>query len=91
MPKTPAFMPDLSADALGDAWKSLSGLNLPAQTLQQLQREYVEGATALWNQTLQGLAPNGAAARAQAAGPALCRARNGRRTRQRPTPRRCTC
>jgi polyhydroxyalkanoate synthase len=60
MPKTPAFMPDLSADALGDAWKSLSGLNLPAQTLQQLQREYVEGATALWNQTLQGLTPNGA-------------------------------
>ena len=60
MPKTPAFMPDLSADALGDAWKSLSGLNLPAQALQQLQREYVEGATALWNQTLQGLAPNAA-------------------------------
>jgi len=60
MPKTPAFMPDLNADALGDAWKSLSGLNLPAQTLQQLQREYVEGATALWNQTLQGLAPHGA-------------------------------
>ncbi len=60
MPKTPAFMPDLSADALGDAWKNLSGLNLPAQTLQQLQREYVEGATALWNQTLQGLTPNGA-------------------------------
>ena len=60
MPKTPAFMPDLSPDALGDAWKSLSGLNLPAQALQQLQSEYVEGATALWNQTLQGLTPNGA-------------------------------
>jgi polyhydroxyalkanoate synthase len=59
-------MPDLGADAmssaLGSAFKNLAGLNLPAQTLQQLQREYVEGATALWNQTLQGLAPNGAQA-----------------------------
>ena len=66
MPKPPTFMPDLGADAmssaLGSAFKNLADLNLPAQTLQQLQREYVEGATALWNQTLQGLAPNGAQA-----------------------------
>jgi polyhydroxyalkanoate synthase len=66
MPKPPNFMPDLGADAmgtaLGEAFKSLAGLKLPAQTLQQLQREYVEGATALWNQTLQGLAPNGSEA-----------------------------
>ena len=64
MPKPPTFMPDLGADAmssaLGSAFKNLAGLNLSAQTLQQLQREYVEGATALWNQTLQGLVPNGA-------------------------------
>ena len=63
MPKNNSFLPDLGADALGtalgDAWKSLSGLNLPAQSLQQLQNDYVQGATALWNHTLQGLAPNG--------------------------------
>ncbi|HRH88727.1 MAG TPA: class I poly(R)-hydroxyalkanoic acid synthase [Rubrivivax sp.] len=52
---------------MGDAWKSLSGLNLAPQTLQQLQREYVEGATALWNSSLQGLAAGGAASAASAA------------------------
>ncbi len=70
MPKPPNFMPDLNADAmsaaLGDAFKSLAGLSLQPQALQQLQRDYVEGATALWNGMLHGLAPNGAATAAAA-------------------------
>ena len=56
---TPAnsFLPDLSAQAmsaaLGDTWQRLSGLTLPPQTLAQVQREYLESATALWNRSLQ--------------------------------------
>ena len=61
MPDHNSFLPDLGANdvsaVMGDAWKSLSGLNLAPQTLQQLQREYVESAAALWNRTLQGLTP----------------------------------
>jgi polyhydroxyalkanoate synthase len=38
--------------ALGDAWKSMSGLNLPAQALSALQGEYIDEATRLWNQAL---------------------------------------
>ena len=61
MLKPANFLPDLGADAMGavmgDAWKSLSGLNLPPQTLQQLQREYLQSATELWNRTLHSLAP----------------------------------
>ena len=76
---------------MGDALKSLSGLSLPPATLAQLQRDYVEGATALWNQTLQGLTHDGAAAAPHARRPALRRQGMGRATRRRPTPRRCTC
>ena len=61
MTKPNAFLPDLGGEAMtavmGDAWKSLSGLNLPAATLAELQRDYVASAAALWNETLQGLTP----------------------------------
>ena len=61
MTKPNAFLPDLGSEAMtavmGDAWKSLSGLNLPATTLAELQRDYVASAAALWNETLQGLTP----------------------------------
>ncbi len=40
--------------ALGAAWKSLSGVNLPMPELAQLQQAYLQGATALWNQSLSG-------------------------------------
>jgi len=56
---TPAnsFLPDLDAKAmsaaLGDTWQRLSGLTLPPQTLAQVQREYLDGASALWNRSLQ--------------------------------------
>jgi polyhydroxyalkanoate synthase len=59
MAKPNPFLPDLSADSMNavvdETWKRLSGLNLPAQTLTELQRRYLDGATALWNQTLEGL------------------------------------
>ena len=48
------FLPDLS----GDAGKGMPALMLSPQALLQLQRDYVEGATALWN---HGLAGGGAA------------------------------
>ena len=47
--------------------RRLSGLNLPPTALAELQRDYVEGATALWNQHAAG--PG--AATAGAAAPAL--------------------
>ncbi len=52
-----AFFPDLGTQGMGaalsDAWRRLAGMNLPAPTLVQLQRDYLEGATALWNHSLQ--------------------------------------
>jgi len=72
MPNSNAFMPDLGAQGMGavmgDALKSLSGMTLAPDALAQLQRDYVDGATALWNRTLQGLAPDGAPAAAPALG-----------------------
>ena len=63
MPKTNALLPDMGADAvnavMSDAWKSIAGLQLPPSLLGELQRDYLQGAAALWNQTLQGLGPNG--------------------------------
>ncbi len=58
-----AFVPDLDpramSAAMGDAWKTLSGLKVAPHTLQQLQREYVEAATALWNGALHAMTPGG--------------------------------
>lgn len=60
------FLPDLGADRMkalmDDALKSVSGLKLPPAELTQLQRDYVEGVTRLWNQALQGLGQGDAAA-----------------------------
>jgi len=68
MPKSNAFLPDLGPEGIGavfgDAMKSLSGLKLPSAALLQLQREYLDGATALWNRALQGLSADGGAAAA---------------------------
>src|SRR5215218_7727755 len=61
-----------SADALGaandglgrpggdlvDVWKSIAGLNLPAEALAEAQREYLGEAAAIWNRLLvPGSAP----------------------------------
>jgi polyhydroxyalkanoate synthase len=38
--------------AVGDIWKSLSGLQVPLPALARMQTEYLQQAQALWNQTL---------------------------------------
>ncbi len=64
-----SFLPDFDAQrlgaAMGETMKSLSGASVPPQTLQQLQREYVEAATALWNGALQAMAPGVGASKAK--------------------------
>jgi polyhydroxyalkanoate synthase subunit PhaC len=48
----------LMTDALGEIWKSMSGLNLPTTALQNMQGDYLKQATDLWNQSLhQASAP----------------------------------
>ena len=42
---------------MGDVWKSASGVNLPMTELAQLQQDYLQGATELWNQGLTGHTP----------------------------------
>jgi polyhydroxyalkanoate synthase subunit PhaC len=39
--------------AMGDTWKSMSALSLPIPALSQLQSEYLQQATQLWNDSLQ--------------------------------------
>ena len=46
---------DAFGAAMGDIWKSLSGLKLPTQQLTQIQSDYLKGATEVWNQSLQRL------------------------------------
>ena len=43
--------------SVGDIFKSMKGLNLPLPDLTQLQTEYLQQSTALWNQTLQHVQP----------------------------------
>ncbi len=57
MPEHPA--PAFGA-AVGEAWKSVSGLSVPFAVLGQLQQEYVQQAAQLWNRMLQ---PDAAKAR----------------------------
>jgi polyhydroxyalkanoate synthase len=45
--------------AISDALRTMSGLNLPMQVMTKLQGEYLNEATALWNQTLGWLQPEG--------------------------------
>jgi len=39
--------------SVGEIWKSMAGLSLPLPALTQLQTDYLQQATALWNQNLQ--------------------------------------
>ena len=45
--------------ALGNTWKALSGLAVPADVLATVQGEYVADAVALWNRSLQPAAHEG--------------------------------
>ena len=46
--------------AMGDMFKSMSGLNLPLQQLAAIQADYVKSATEVWNQSLHRLQGDGA-------------------------------
>jgi polyhydroxyalkanoate synthase len=41
--------------AMGEIWKSMSGLKLPAQAIGELQSDYIKQATELWNGALARL------------------------------------
>jgi len=41
--------------SVGEVWKAMQGLSLPLPALTQVQSEYIEQATDLWNQSLQRL------------------------------------
>ena len=60
-PKASAGTPGEAAHGvgsiMGDVWKSASGVNLPMTELAQLQQDYLQGATELWNQGLTGHTP----------------------------------
>ena len=47
----PAALQAIGAN-LGETWKAMSGLSLPAGALTELQSNYVSTATQLWNQTV---------------------------------------
>ena len=49
--------PDANAfgAALGEIWKSMAGLSLPAQALTRMQGDYLKSATDIWNQSLQSM------------------------------------
>ncbi len=59
----PTSNPDASANAfghaMGDIWKSFSGLNLPMPEVARLQADYLKSATEVWNQSLARLQGDG--------------------------------
>ncbi len=53
---TPATAPvQAMGAAIGDIFKSLSGMNLPMQQLAQIQADYLKQSAELWNQSLHRL------------------------------------
>ncbi|MBI3367091.1 MAG: hypothetical protein HY021_01150, partial [Burkholderiales bacterium] len=59
--KTAAPAPDSAAfgAAFGEVWKGLPGMNLPVDTLTQLQKDYVSQASSIWNDALGRIGPDG--------------------------------
>jgi polyhydroxyalkanoate synthase len=45
--------------AMGEVWRSMTGLNLPLQSMASLQAEYLQQATALWNDAVSRLDASG--------------------------------
>jgi len=45
--------------AMGDLWKSMSALSLPADALSKLQADYMAQATSMWNNALTGFQKDG--------------------------------
>ena len=49
--------------AIGEFWKTLGGVNLPADPLAAMQGEYLKNVTQIWNDSLQRLQPDAATAK----------------------------
>jgi polyhydroxyalkanoate synthase len=56
--QTPADSAQALGHAWGDMWKSVVGLKLPADTMTELQGNYLKQASELWNQTVARLQPD---------------------------------
>lgn len=52
---------DAFGSAVGEIWKSMSGLAMPPTALGNLQADYLKEATTLWNNSLQALTADGEA------------------------------
>ena len=50
---------DAFGSAVGEIWKSMSGLAMPPTALGNLQADYLKEATTLWNNSLQALTADG--------------------------------
>ena len=50
---------DAFGHAVGDIWRSLSGLTLPQSAMSDMQGEYLKQATTLWNNTVESLSAEG--------------------------------
>jgi polyhydroxyalkanoate synthase len=53
---------------IGEVWKSMTGLSLPMDAVSALQQDYLQQATALWNQSLSAWQPSGKPADGPAGG-----------------------
>lgn len=51
--------------AVGEFWKSLGGLQVPAEPLAAMQGDYIKNVTQIWNDALQRLQPAGQATAAK--------------------------
>ncbi len=60
-PAAPADPADAFGSAMGNLWKSMSGLRLPMQAMTQIQGDYLKSATEVWNHSMQRLQGDGAA------------------------------
>jgi len=58
-PDSPAESAQAFGQAMGEIWRSMSGLSLPNQAMGELQAEYLKNATLLWNQTVGQLSGPG--------------------------------
>ena len=61
-PADPAEVARAFGSNVGEVWKAMSGLSVPAPALSKLQKEYLEEATRLWNDSVARLRPDGRAA-----------------------------
>ena len=50
---------DAFGSAVGEIWKTMSGLMMPPAAVGNLQADYLKDATTLWNNTLQAVAAEG--------------------------------